>query len=249
MSSYTKVSPENRSYRPSRPRKKHFRGNQFSDESDQIGPNTSKKKLLTASSETLPVVQIHCYRIIQFVSVFTVLSDLLICRECKQNVTFSEANYRGLGFKILLSCRCGRQEINSGPFINNAYEINRRIVFFMRLLGIARERINLFCNLMDLGSEISKNAYSGILQHIYNASKLVFEYLCKKAVEEEKRQNIERERSENILKVSGDGTWKKRGFSSHYGITILIGYYSGKVIDLVKGSFCQSCLYWKSKKK
>jgi len=43
MSSYSKVSPENRSYRPSRPRKKHFQGNQFSDESDQIGPNTSKK--------------------------------------------------------------------------------------------------------------------------------------------------------------------------------------------------------------
>jgi len=138
-------------------------------------------------------VQIHCYRIIQFVSVFTVLSDLLICRECKQNVTFSEANYRGLGFKILLSCRCGRQEINSGSFINNAYEINRRIMFVMRLLSIAREGINLFCILMDLGSGISKNSYNGILQHIYNASKLVFENLYKKAVKGEKRQNIEQE--------------------------------------------------------
>jgi len=49
--------------------------------------------------------------------------------------------------------------------------------------------------------------------------------------------------------VSGDGTWKKREFSSHYGITTFIGYYSGKVTDLViKGSFYQSCLYWKSKK-
>ena len=48
--------------------------------------------------------------------------------------------------------------------------------------------------------------------------------------------------------MSGDGTWKKRGFKSNYGVTTLIGYYSGKVIDLkTKSSYCQGCNYWKNK--
>lgn len=40
------------------------------------------------------------------------------------------------------------------------------------------------------------------------------------------------------LKVSGDGSWKKRGYSSLFGVTTLIGNSTGKVIDLVvKSSF------------
>ena len=38
----------------------------------------------------------------------------------------------------------------------------------------------------------------------------------------------------------------KRGFTSFYGVTTLIGYYSGKVLDLVvKSFFCQACLSWR----
>jgi len=50
------------------------------------------------------------------------------------------------------------------------------------------------------------------------------------------------------LKISGDGSWKRRGFKSLYGVTTLIGYYSGKVIDfVVKSSYCQACTAWKNK--
>lgn len=56
------------------------------------------------------------------------------------------------------------------------------------------------------------------------------ETVSKKAVEEEKEKNAEK-RSPIHLKVSGDGSWKKRGFTSLYDVTMLIGYYTGKVID------------------
>lgn len=49
------------------------------------------------------------------------------------------------------------------------------------------------------------------------------------------------------LTVSGDGTWQKRGFSSLYGVSTLIGSLTGKVIDaVIKSSYCQSCTYWKN---
>ncbi|XP_052758504.1 uncharacterized protein LOC128202373 [Galleria mellonella] len=118
----------------------------------------------------------------------------------------------------------------------------------MRLLGVGREGINLFCNLMDLCTGLSKSCYANIVEHIYNTVKLSFEFLSQKAVKEEMEKNVEQGREKNILKVSGDGTWKKRGFKSNYGVATLIGYYSGKVIDLkTKSSYCQGCIYWKNK--
>ena len=50
------------------------------------------------------------------------------------------------------------------------------------------------------------------------------------------------------LVVSGDGTWRERGFTSLQGITSVIGNKSGKVIDVsTKCSFCKACSTWEGK--
>ncbi|KYN10702.1 hypothetical protein ALC57_17309 [Trachymyrmex cornetzi] len=67
-------------------------------------------------------------------------------------------------------------------------------------------------------------------------------------VNQEKKKNEEQGKSICNLKMSGDSSWKKRSFESLYGVTTLIGYYSGKIIDLiVKSSYCQDCTFWKNK--
>nr|XP_032514623.1 uncharacterized protein LOC116768095 [Danaus plexippus plexippus] len=112
----------------------------------------------------------------------------------------------------------------------------------MRLLGVAREGINIFCGLMDMSQGLAKSTYDQIVKHLYTASKTMFESVCKKAVDEEKELNIQNERPADRLKVSGDGSWKKRGYTSLYGVTTLIGYFSGKVVDLdVKSGYCHTC--------
>jgi len=71
--------------------------------------------------------------------------------------------------------------------------------------------------------------------------------MCLRIVKQEREENEKRERPCNDFKVSGDGSWKKRGFTSLY-VTSLIAFYSGKVIDLVvKSSYCQLCVAWKGK--
>ena len=45
-----------------------------------------------------------------------------------------------------------------------------------------------------------------------------------------------------IISVSFDGTWQKRGFSSHYGIGVCIDLLTGLVIDYeVLSSYCHAC--------
>lgn len=73
----------------------------------------------------------------------------------------------------------------------------------MRLLGVAREGINKFCNLMDIRQGISNNAYANIVKHIHFASKNVFEDLCEKAVKEEKKENEKHKRPLSHLKIFG----------------------------------------------
>ena len=177
------------------------------------------------------------------------LSDILVCRECKHSIKFEESGLQGLGFKLVVVCKCGRHYINSGPNVNTGYEINRRIVLVLRLLGLGLQSINLFCNFMDIGSGMSKKTYENIVGHLYTASQKVFFRVREKSVAEEKEQNIQHEKPLLNLKVSGDGTWKKRGFSSKYGVITPIDYYTGKLIDLmVKSSEGKSCTLWEKKK-
>jgi len=121
----------------------------------------------------------------------------------------------------------------------------------MRILGLGLAGCNKFCGLMDIASSfLHHSTYDFYVRKIHDCVKTIGEMLFSSAAEEEKKNFCE----ENGLTdttdaiVSGDGTWKRRGFASLYGVTTLIGYYSGKVLDIfVKSSYCKSCESWKKK--
>ena len=160
--------------------------NAVNAESVEENANTSAKKLKGSVADVVVNLS-FCYRIIEFVSVFSAIADIVVCKSCKQKLSFGESGDRGLGFKISAKCRCGITLINSSPLIYNSFEINRRIVFAMQLLGVAREGINLFCGIIDLGRGMSKKSYEGIVKHISESTKKIFYYTCKKAIEKEKK--------------------------------------------------------------
>ncbi|KAG8234020.1 hypothetical protein J437_LFUL013855 [Ladona fulva] len=134
-----------------------------------------------------------------------------------------------MGFKISVNCLCGTVLIKSGPFVNDGYDINRRIVFAMRLLGVSREGINLFCGMMEFGFGLSQKAYEGVVKHMHDSIEKICKYSCKKIVCEEKIHNEENTKPLLNLKVSGDGSWKRN------------------VVDLiVTERYCQTCTYYKN---
>lgn len=152
-----------------------------------------------------------------------------------------------MGFKICVQCSCpDPAEIDSCPLIKNAYEINRRFCFAMRLVGIGINGIRNFIALMDLTANFNNNTYYGIVKILQIAAKSIYEAVVKKAGTEEKEKTLEAENRGDILTVSGDGSWSKRGFTSRMGIVSVIGKYTNKVLDVaVKSSFCKACAFWK----
>ncbi|EZA59663.1 hypothetical protein X777_16734 [Ooceraea biroi] len=234
----------------SRERQRKCYGNRYTLENKTSFASTSSEKLLRLGDREITIDNTHAYRILHLFSVFSTISTLVNCKTCNKDITFKEASSRGLGFKIAVTCECGTAYINSCPLINNAYEINRRIVMVMRLLGIDNEGLNLFCGLMDLAVEFYSQTYYSCLTNIQQASQAVYKILVKHAVDEEKQKTLEKKDSNVNLTVCGDGTWKKRGYSSLYGVTTLAGKYSHKIIDsVVRSSYCKMCEVWKKKAK
>ena len=226
----------------SRSKKRRFSGNQFV-ENDGTSLNVKKSELEATPFEEIPKNTNLAYRIIDLSTLFVALQEMLICGTCKSKVIFKETPLRGLGFKIIVNCRCGDKKINSGPMIGNGYEINRRLILVMRLLAVSNEGINLFCNLMDIGKGFAKGTYDSINEKLSKSCAKVFDLCCKKAVEEAVAENEKLGiKPARDLPVSGDGTWKKRGHMSLFGVVTLVIEKIRKVVAIkVKSTFCQEC--------
>lgn len=237
--------------RKSRIKKRKNVFNPKTAETDESSFGASAKKFKEQEEISVPRDPSVEYRILNFITVFAAISEYVKCKICDGNVKFQTASERGLGFKIVLLCdKCADRNINSSPFVAHSYEINRRFLFVMRVLGLGLKGAEKFCGLMDMRAFISQPTYDLIIDNIHSSIKTATEKIFQQACTEEKYLASEHQGTEHSteLTVSGDGTWKKRGFSSLYGVTSLIGYYSGKIIDIVvKSAYCKQCETWKKK--
>lgn len=177
-------------FRASRNKSKRKPLNRYLLETDSTNVSTSAKKL-KMSKETLDVDVIGSfgYRFINFLPMFTMLSQLVVCRKCGSNIRFDETSKRGLGFKLAVICEtCAPTYIDSSPLINNhAYDINRRIILAMRLLGIGLHGIIKFCAFMELPRPIFHSYYDKLVSNIFIAAEAVFKKSTIHAVAEEKK--------------------------------------------------------------
>ncbi|XP_044577450.1 uncharacterized protein LOC123260423 [Cotesia glomerata] len=240
-------------HRPGKPRKRKFSGNQHTLEEDLSFTSASAAKLKSSNDDEILIDYNFGYCILEFCSVFSSLALMIICATCKQKMSFSRTAAQGLGFKIGVQYGCkDTRYIQSCPFVNKAFEINRRIVTAMRLIGVGREGINIFFSIMDIGHGLTIGTYYNCLDNLHLAASTIYNLIISKAVKKENELITASDSNADPthFTVSGNGTWKKRGFNSLFGVTTLVGKYSKKVIDtVVKSSFCQGCNYWKNKKK
>lgn len=238
--------------RADRPTKRKFHGNRHTVETDTSFTSSSAAKLRKSNDAEVTTENNYGYCVLEFFTVFSALSSLVLCAKCNKEIKFSRTTYRGVGFKITLQCSCENyQYIPSCPFIEKCFEVNRKIIFAMRVLGVGREGINIFCSLMDICQGISIGAYYACVENIHLAKSAVYNLVISKAVNEEKDLISACDPNANPTEftVSGDGTWKKRGFNSLFGVTTVVAKNCKKVVDtVVKSSFCQGCNIWKNKK-
>ena len=224
-----------------RSRKRPYTKNK--DEVNTKSASSKKIKLITSASGPEDVEKY--YRIIDFLLVFSTISSLVKCNQCDCSVQFKSCKKEGIAFQIQVKCEnCDPRYIPSSEKTVHRYEVNTRFAFVMRTLGLGLVDCNKFYGLMDIASNfLSKPSYLDMMKSICISVKTTAEKFLIYAAKEEKKTS---ENSDfDTLTVSGDGTLQKQGFSSLFGVTSLIGYWSGKVIDIyVSSLYCQRCKLW-----
>ena len=235
-----------------RPPRRRFRGNQHVG-AEGVSPRSTSEQKLRKSKFPLPKAEPKFkYVIMEFFSTFEKLSNIVKCKACDGDVSFAPTKIRGLGFKLEVRCaRCEPTEIDSGPFIRNGFEINSRITFAMRLLGVGYSGLRLFCGLMDFFEFINVNAYHRLSKRIAHVAGKVADEIMNESAREEQRltQQARVFQDARFVSVSVDGSWAKRGFTSLFGLVAVIGDKSNKVIDVcVKSLYCNACAQLESRR-
>lgn len=235
---------------PTRKLKKQCHGNQFTvaaeAEADTGRTGATAEKMRLSENNSISSDLSISYVLLAFTSIFGPLSDLVNCNKCDDVIQFQKSPMFGLGFQLHMICSCSESKIDSCPKIDSdhgrrAWEVNRKLVFVMRLLGFGIHGINVFCAMMDICAGMANKTYYDTLQHIRIVAETIFNNSIHTAGEKEKQENSKLGKSDRTISVSGDGTWSKRGFSSLLGVITLIEENTGKILDLVvKSSFCVS---------
>ncbi|GFX91771.1 uncharacterized protein TNCV_3529701 [Trichonephila clavipes] len=114
----------------------------------------------------------------------------------------------------------------------------------MRCIGQGLESLKTFCAVMSLPNPVEQKSHDVINNKLSRVMKEVAEESMKMAAVDEYSSS-----PDNLLTVSGDGTWKTRGHSSLIGVCTVIGAETGKVLDReVLSSFCKGCDSYKGVK-
>jgi len=100
--------------RPSQRRpKRKFYGNRYSNEHETEFASTSAKKIAGCNDFEVPVFESNIYSILNFTLIFSALSEILKCKKCNGDVKFAKKSEQGLGFKLVVICKCGESCFDS----------------------------------------------------------------------------------------------------------------------------------------
>ena len=236
------------------------------DENDVL--STSAKKLeyfhLTldemmerVSQKKAPSIGNDCFLLVQTASLNRLIATLC-CPHCKQTgVVFNTHDEKHKGFCAKGYIYCQRCQLviaeeylseKAGEASNESFEINVRAVFAFMGIGCGFNAIKDWSSVINLPNCPSKFAYQGIKEKISKGSKETFDEVSKQSVAIIRQKYAEigiLPDSENILDVavSYDGTWQKRGHSSHNGAAVIIEILTGLPVDYeVLSNFCHQCL-------
>ena len=156
--------------------------NRFEMENSVENRSTSAKKLKACHTDVI-IDQSISYRILNIFTFLSAVCEHVSCKTCGGDIKFEESSTRGLGFKLGLMCaNCDAKYIDSCPLIRNAYEINTRFIFAMRLLGVGLQGAEKFCAFMDLPRPVFHSFYDSVVKGVDtgNAARCNTDIMCPK---------------------------------------------------------------------
>ena len=146
------------------------------------------------------------------------------CPLCKQGHAVLEEEKMGLASLLILKCSSSKCKFEKlfytfNKVVNSqAFEVNRRVVLVTRNIGVGHQGLVKFCGVMNMLPPMQENLFQDHLKAVKNAAQTAAEKCMSKAADEVKGfYEPEQDDVYNYWNFR-DGTWRRRGFSSCYGV-------------------------------
>ena len=200
-----------------------------------------------------------CFMLIQKDAINKLLA-VVACSYCfvvgQVKLEIVEGRSMGLSVRGNLICQCCNeclgedylcQRVGDSKLSSSPFEVNIRGVMAFRSIGCGHAAVQNWCGLMNMPCSISKDSYQVNQNKLHEGSKATCETVMQKTVAAifNSYEDIGvKPDKDGILDigVSFDGTWQKRGHSSHNGAGAVIDLLTGLPIDSeVLCNFCYKC--------
>lgn len=166
-----------------------------------------------------------------------------ICRYCKSadSLYISESinNRRGLCSELIMKCKiCDANNTTrtSECTRHKYYDINVRLVYGLRCIGKGKKSGDLLCGILNIPPPPSK--FSDYTDFLERNLREVAQGSMISAAAEAKDVNG----GNGDLTVVVDGTWQRRGHTSHHGVVAATSISTGKILDVeVLSNYCRGC--------
>ena len=183
--------------------------------------------------------------------------NILCCPECKNSgIKLQKDKRYGLATKCKLLCTtCCYEKIfwtsrkverKEGENRGKAFEVNQRLTYSMRSIGVGLKGSETFLSLMNLPPPVHTTVHDKNVRSLNVAVKSVATDAMMDACEE-----IRHAAPTDITEtsVSCDGTWQKRGHVSLNGAVAVLSTVTGKVLDIeVMSRYCNKCTFNEKRK-
>ena len=131
-----------------------------------------------------------------------------------------------------------------------AFEVNRRIVLATRNIGIGHQGVVKFAGVMNMLTPMNENSYRDHVTSIHNAAETEAKRSMANAAREAKEFYEPEDDGICNIGVSGDGTWRRRGYSSAYGVVTALSTVTSKVLDVeIMSKECSECMVWRGRER
>ena len=191
------------------------------------------------------------------ISVLASVFETLRCPLCKQGRAVLEEDDKakmGLASLLILKCSSSKCKFENPFYTSNkvvnsqAFEVNRRVVLATRNIGVGHQGLVKFCSVMNMLPPMQENSFQDHLKAVKNAAQTAAEKSMSKAADEVKAFYEPEQDDVYNFGISGDGTWRRRGFSSCYGVVTAMSTVTGKALDCeIMSKECRFCMPWRGK--
>ena len=163
--------------------------------------------------------------------------QLLCCPACKYGrveLEEDDSAKMGIASLLLLKCRSHKCKFSERFYTSSkiggsqAFEVNRRIVLATRNIGIGHQALVKFTGVMNMPSPMNENSYRDHVAAVKSAAHAVCKKSMRNAVDQVKDYYDPADDGIFDIAVSGDGTWRKHGYSSAFRVVTALSTVTGK---------------------